>query len=370
MKVATLFPIFSDSHLCELGNKVEHILLCDEHYIPRLPDGYKGRVVALSLAFSQINRFLQKLRVQKAMPMFFWNLGFELEKNRPDVIVVTDFFHWYFWQCAAYVRSHKEVKLILYSETKQWPRSLLSRLLMHVFVTMLRNTKTVAGVFTFSEAGRNFFSENVPAIPSMVMPNPVDTNVFRSVQHKDWLPGGTLRVLMNARFVPYKRHTDLLDATKILVEQGKKVELTFIGREDGGMHSFRETIRKYDLEKIVHIMPPQPLHEMPELYSRHDVLVLPSYNEAIGLVVPESMACGIPTVTSDTVAANIYVKDGETGIVFKTGDAYSLASALSGLFDQKVLEEMGQKARLRVSDFSVPIIVEKFIKAIDAFSLR
>ena len=91
-----------------------------------------------------------------------------------------------------------------------------------------------------------------------------------------------------------------------------------------------------------------PLSEMPELYRAHDVLILPSYNEAIGMVVPEAMSCGRPTVTSDSVGANVYVKNGVTGFIFTTGDINSLAETLQKCCDQNKLKHMGAAARLHI----------------------
>ena len=101
------------------------------------------------------------------------------------------------------------------------------------------------------------------------------------------------------------------------------------------------------------------------VYHAHDVLVLPSYNEAIGMVVPEAMACGIPTITSDTVGANVYVQEGETGYVFPTSDVEALAQTLEKLCDPAELAKMGQAARERIeTEFTIEKSAEKFRHAI------
>lgn len=61
-----------------------------------------------------------------------------------------------------------------------------------------------------------------------------------------------------------------------------------------------------------------------------DVFVLPSYNEGLGLVLFEAMACGTPCVAS-AVGGVPEVLDERTGVLVPPGDAAELASAVAGL---------------------------------------
>ena len=67
-----------------------------------------------------------------------------------------------------------------------------------------------------------------------------------------------------------------------------------------------------------------PRKRMKGLYSAHDIMVLPSNEEAIGMVVLEAIACGLPVIVSDTVGAKMYV-DEDNGKMFKTFDCDNLA---------------------------------------------
>ena len=102
---------------------------------------------------------------------------------------------------------------------------------------------------------------------------------------------------------------------------------------------------------------------MPQLYQDHDVLVLPSYNEAIGMVVPEAMSSGIPTITSDTVGANVYVLPGKNGLIFETGNVKALKAALQEYVESPSLRyRHGAAAAEHVRDnFTASRIAERFL---------
>ncbi|MCB9810535.1 MAG: glycosyltransferase family 4 protein [Candidatus Nomurabacteria bacterium] len=365
LKIATMMPIFTLAHYKELGNRCEHILFCDERFVPKLPSDFSNRVVALIPKTSIISDILTKVATQLSWPVSFTNLGEALDKENPDVLVVTDFFHGYFWQCVSYVRKHKGKKMILYSETKRWPRNFISSAIMRVIFFFLRREKEINTVFVFSEEGKDFFNEKLPGARVVVMPNPVDTDSFSPATNKIWLPDNKLRVIMNSRFVPFKRHSDLIEAVSVLVKKGRSVSVTLIGRDTVGMKKVRKMIELNNLENVINILPTVPVSKIPDLYYQHDVLVLPSYNEAIGIVVPEAMACGLPTITSDTVGSNVYVSDETTGFIFETGNVGALCDALDKCFDTTKLSVMGSVARHRVLQFSIERMVSLFIKEVE-----
>jgi glycosyltransferase involved in cell wall biosynthesis len=59
------------------------------------------------------------------------------------------------------------------------------------------------------------------------------------------------------------------------------------------------------------------------------VCVLPSWEEAFGLVVPQALACGCPCIVSDRVGAKDLIRPRENGSVFPVGDAGALATEIA-----------------------------------------
>jgi glycosyltransferase involved in cell wall biosynthesis len=56
--------------------------------------------------------------------------------------------------------------------------------------------------------------------------------------------------------------------------------------------------------------------------------VLPSFEEGFGLVVPQALNCGLPTIVSDRVGAKDFVTHHENGSIFPVADAAALAQEL------------------------------------------
>jgi len=81
--------------------------------------------------------------------------------------------------------------------------------------------------------------------------------------------------------------------------------------------------------------------ERRELLKRAWVLVNPSVREGFGLNVVEANALGVPCVAYDVSGLRDSIKNGETGLLVKSGDAQALAE---GLF--KVLEDEELRGRL------------------------
>ncbi|MDO8610069.1 MAG: glycosyltransferase, partial [bacterium] len=61
----------------------------------------------------------------------------------------------------------------------------------------------------------------------------------------------------------------------------------------------------------------------PGLYHKGRIHVAPSKLEGLGLYIPEGLACGLPTITTDAPPMNQFVKDGFNGLVVKTIESHS-----------------------------------------------
>jgi len=91
-----------------------------------------------------------------------------------------------------------------------------------------------------------------------------------------------------------------------------------------------------------------------------DVLVLPSYNEALPLVILEALGAGTPVISTPAGALPEVLSDGETVLFIEPGDPAGLAEALKTVLGdaamRQKLAEAGQAAfRAR---FSLPVFIE------------
>jgi glycosyltransferase involved in cell wall biosynthesis len=88
----------------------------------------------------------------------------------------------------------------------------------------------------------------------------------------------------------------------------------------------------------------------PEYYmQRADIMVQPSLFEGLSKVLLESMACGLPTISTEHSKG--IVEDGESGIVVPIRDPEAIAENIERLYQNKTLrEELGENARQAVLD--------------------
>lgn len=89
---------------------------------------------------------------------------------------------------------------------------------------------------------------------------------------------------------------------------------------------------------------------VPSAMARADVLVLPTLEDAFGLVVLEAMAAGLPVVTTSHAGSSELIADGEDGLVVPPGDTTMLAEALARLAeDSSLRERLGMAGRSKVA---------------------
>ena len=167
--------------------------------------------------------------------------------------------------------------------------------------------------------------------------------------------------------VPFKRYEDALKALKHLKDTTNLKFVLNIRGEGPLEDDIRKTIKTLGLENDVHFLKRLPHNKMPELFSKQDIFLLPSYREPIGMVVPEAMACGVPAIVSDTSGATTYVKDGITGYLFKTGDYEDLARKILLLQDKKKRERFG---KLAMDDMRKRFDIRRTIASFDDFVTR
>lgn len=103
--------------------------------------------------------------------------------------------------------------------------------------------------------------------------------------------------------------------------------------------------------------------EMVDFYNKMDVIVLPSLNEAFGLVLIEALASGCNTLVSSRFGALDYIKDDVSSITFNPNDLEDLKDKLMEALVNKKPPQYFKD--LYENNFSMDEIVKRFLLLIE-----
>jgi glycosyltransferase involved in cell wall biosynthesis len=92
-----------------------------------------------------------------------------------------------------------------------------------------------------------------------------------------------------------------------------------------------------------------PQTELKKIMSRSHVLVLPSLEEGLAMVMAQAMACGCPVIASNHTGAEDLMTHGVEGFIVPVRNVSALTEKLQLLVDAPALrDEMGKKALQKV----------------------
>jgi len=141
-------------------------------------------------------------------------------------------------------------------------------------------------------------------------------------------------VLYVGNILASKGVTVLLDAFSRLADTTTHLVLVGGGSLVGQLERRAVAVGAHDR---VHLLGSQPHVVIPDLMRAADVFVLPSYSEGLPTVCAEALACGIPVVATSVGGVPEIVRNGETGLLVKPGEAGELARTLSEVLNDPAL---------------------------------
>jgi glycosyltransferase involved in cell wall biosynthesis len=182
----------------------------------------------------------------------------------------------------------------------------------------------------------------------------IDTRLFGGDGDVNPAPNPPFRLLTVARLIAKKGIPTILQALKILQERGIALEHTLIG--DGPDRDRIVTlIARLGLSGVCRWIGSRPHDVVLAHYRRADLFVLgcevaaDGDRDGIPNVLFESMAMGVPVVTTAVSAIPELVESGETGLLVPPGDPEALAEAmLTMLRDAGLRRRVIPAARERV----------------------
>jgi len=183
-------------------------------------------------------------------------------------------------------------------------------------------------VIVLSDGWRRWFATRMDPGRLVVLRNAVDVRRFpvRAVPRTD----GVLRVLFVGAYDPAQKGAyDILAAAPEIVREAPQVRFVFVGRDVDELE--RRFVAGTPMAGHFEFLGSQDPAEMPDLFARADLLVLPSYGEGLPITLLEAMAAALPVVVSPVNAIPEVVSDPENGLFVPPGDRAALTRAIVAL---------------------------------------
>jgi len=150
----------------------------------------------------------------------------------------------------------------------------------------------------------------------------------------------------------YKGIWTALEAFEIFSKSHPEVQLKIVG---GGplLKKLPAWIKSHGLDGKVELTGFVPAARKYELLSSSLALLQTSYKEGWGLTVMEAAQLCKTTIASDVPGLCDSVRDGETGILFPSGDAAACALAMEKIYgDAELRASLGKNAKCYAESFS------------------
>jgi len=220
--------------------------------------------------------------------------------------------------------------------------------------------KNASALIACSEGLKQRALKFYPQVKIDVVPNGVDIEKFHPKSENKAKKSDIIRLITVGRLSITKRVDILIDAVKILVEQGKKVKLLIVG---GGSlkDSLEKLAAKKNLVNFIEFKGIVNSQQMPQLYQNSDLYVSATMQEGMSNAMLEAMACGLPIITTQCEGVDELIKG--NGIIIKEETADEIAKAISELvMNTEKLESMSKASRKHSENFTWKSVSQAYLK--------
>jgi glycosyltransferase involved in cell wall biosynthesis len=254
-------------------------------------------------------------------------------------------------QAAAYCALQPGVPLLIWATLSEHTESMWGGVRQRLRQTILQRAD---GVLVNGEGGARYIRRfGLPEQRIFRVNQPVDGVAF-SAAALQRTETASVRLLISGMLAEHKGVRPFVTSlcAWALSNMAQPVELLWLG--DGPL---RPWLEQHPLPASVSqsFLGAVQYADVPAIYAKSDVLVLPSLRDEWGLVVNEAMASGLPVLGSIySQAVEELVEDGRTGWIFDPLSSVSTHAALDRVFatSPAALLAMRQAARQRVSNLT------------------
>ena len=297
-----------------------------------LPNSIRKESIGIDMELNMSNRVIRIFKIATSLIQTVSKLRKSLKKKNPDILYVV----------------HPLCLLEIYLSGIQCRKVLVTE---H------------ASVSAYNKIYRIILNILYPKVGLLTVPTKEDSNIYNSLGIKNvYLPNplpfypnsqSSLQnklVLNVGRFTNDKRHELLIKLWSRSKAKNLGWKLKIIGKGENN-EIINNLVQKLDLEDNV-IISPVTAHIEKE-YLNSSLFLLTSKNEGFGLVLAESMACGVPCLAFNCPSGpKDIIDDKVNGFLIEEGEHQMFVDRLNELIENEGLrKKLGAQARMDIKKF-------------------
>lgn len=211
---------------------------------------------------------------------------------------------------------------------------------------------------------QNYHYTNIQVIPNSIDVQKIESLKKYAITEKLFPPNIRDKriILFVGRLLALKGVDILLEAIPEINEKTNN-ECTFIFAGPGHTR-YLQKIKKMKGESHCILLGPLPHDDIIQLIKNAELMVLPSFTENTPFVLLESMACGVPIISTDVGGIPEIIQNMYDGILIKPGLSKTLANSIINLLENKQLQKsIVQNAKETIrKKFSWSVNLDKILK--------
>jgi glycosyltransferase involved in cell wall biosynthesis len=287
----------------------------------------------------------------------------QLRRFQPDVILSGE-LGVRSWLAAAYKQLHPDVRLLLWATVSERTEQRRGFAREQLRPALLRQAD---GVLVNGASGARYITaQGIPPVRVTRVPQTADVAAFSAmpVERPD---AETISLVYAGLLIPRKGILEFLRLLAAWAERHPHRRIEFHLAGDGPQRAALDAVPRPP-NLVVRFLGNVPYDELPSVYGRSSILVLPTLEDEWGVVVNEAMAAGLPILGSlYSQAVEELVVDGETGWTFIPDDQRSAHAALDAALNTSACDRarMARTARAHACALTPTRIAREIATAID-----
>lgn len=227
-----------------------------------------------------------------------------------------------------------------------------------------------------SESVRDFLRVHEVETPIDVVPAGVDIKYFakgnaQSLRERLRIPRNAYVVGHLGRLSPEKNLEFLARSVALFLKKQQRAHFIMIGKGPSSK-TLKKMFKEAHVEERVHWAGVLHGKKLVDGYHAMDVFVFASQSETQGMVLIESMACGVPVVALDASGVREVVVNGKNGRLVASENEKKFSQALSWCFDRSSSrsQKLKEEALKTAERFSIEKCAERALQVYQLIQVR